>query len=258
MSLALSLVIITRNAALELPMCLQSAPFADEILIVDTGSTDATLQIAQEKGARIEQTPWLGFGPTKRYAVNQARHDWVLCLDADERISPQLAQAIQQKMHSPQAYAYRMARSNYFLGRYLKHGEGYPDWSLRLFHRQYAQWSEDLVHEKVLTQTAVATLSGDLLHHSAESLRQYMDKQNRYTTIQAEQLFTENNHLGKKVGWTKIVLSPFLRFIKFYFLRQGFLDGMPGLIHILIGCFNSMMKYAKCYALQISSIKKLS
>jgi glycosyltransferase involved in cell wall biosynthesis len=237
----LSVAIITLNAAAQLEACLLSARFADEILIVDSGSTDGTLELAARHGARVIQQEWLGFGPQKQCAVDAARHDWVLCLDADERVTPELQASIETTLRSPATSAYRFARCNRFLGRYLRYGEGYPDWSLRLFDRRRARWSDDAVHEKVISDGAVGTLTGDLLHDSAESLASYLAKQNRYTTLAAGMALAA----GKKTGFTRIVLSPLIRFIKFYFVRQGFRDGLPGLIHIAIGCFNSFMKYSK-------------
>jgi hypothetical protein len=139
-----------------------------------------------------------------------------------------------------------MARCNRFLGQWLKHGEGYPDWSLRLFDRRHARWSSDTVHEKVLTAQTVVQLSGDLLHDSAESLERYLEKQNRYTSLQAEQL----SRSGGTASVWQLLLSPMLRFIKYYVFRLGFLDGLPGLIHVSIGCMNSFNKYAKLIALQ--------
>ena len=133
----LSVAIITLNAAAQLEECLKSAHFADDIVVVDSGSTDGTQALAERYGARIIAQPWLGFGPQKQFAVNAARHDWVLCLDADERVSPALRAAIESALTQPAHGAYRFARCNRFLGRYLKHDKDYPDWSLRLFnHRQ--------------------------------------------------------------------------------------------------------------------------
>jgi glycosyltransferase involved in cell wall biosynthesis len=237
----LSVAIITLNAASQLEDCLKSARFADDIVVVDSGSTDGTQALAERLGARVIAQDWLGFGPQKQFAVTAARHDWVLCLDADERVSPELQSSIKNELKSPSTAAFRFARCNRFLGRYLKHGEGYPDWSLRLFDRRQARWSADAVHEKVETLSAVGELSGDLLHESAESLSSYLSKQNRYTTLAAEMALAA----GKRASFPRIALSPIIRFIKFYFIRQGFRDGLPGLIHIAIGCFNSMMKYSK-------------
>jgi glycosyltransferase involved in cell wall biosynthesis len=243
----LSVVIITRNAATQLAACLESAAFADELLVVDSGSSDGTAAIAEKHGARVlNKTEWLGFGPQKQFAVEAARHDWVLCLDADERVSARLQQSILSVLAAPAAQAYAMPRCNRFMGSWLRHGEGYPDWSLRLFDRRHARWSGDPVHEKVLTDTPAGRIDGDLLHDSAESLAGYLDKQNRYTSLQADALFKA----GKRAGVAHLLLSPALRFFKFYFLRLGFLDGSAGLVHIAIGCGNSFHKYAKLMALQ--------
>ncbi|MBL8386133.1 MAG: glycosyltransferase family 2 protein [Burkholderiales bacterium] len=243
----LSVVVITRNAADQLADCLASVAFADEVVVLDSGSSDGTVDLARRLGARVETaSDWPGFGPQKQRAVGLARHDWVLCLDADERLSPQLQAAIPAVLAGTPAHAvWRMARANRFLGRFLRHGEGYPDWSVRLFRRDRARWSDDAVHEKVVTTEPVGTLAGDLLHESAESLEAYLAKQNRYTTLQAEALAAR----GASATWVHVALSPLVRFVKFYLLRLGFLDGLPGLVHIGIGCFNSMIKYAKLRAL---------
>ena len=238
---ALSAVLITRNAATVLEACLESLAFADEIVVVDSSSGDGTLEIAQRLGARVVQKEWLGFGRQKQFAVEQAKHDWVLCLDADERVSPQLAASIQAALAAPVSPVYRMPRRNRFLGRWLAHGEGYPDWSPRLFNRMNARWSDDLVHEKVLFAVTPGTLQGDLMHDSSDDLASYLDRQNRYTTLAARQAF----ELGRSAGVFHLLLSPVVRFFKFYVFRFGFLDGVPGLLHISIGCMNSYMKYAK-------------
>jgi len=239
--LPLSVVLITRNAASQIEACLASVAFADEVVVVDSGSEDATCEIAARLGARVVRKEWLGFGRQKQFAVDQAAHDWVLCLDADERVSPELADGIRQALASPVSPVYRMARRNRFLGRWLLHGEGYPDWSPRLFDRNRARWSDDTVHEKVLYAVTPGTLAGDLLHDSAEDLASYLAKQNRYTSLAARQLYER----GRSAGALKLVFSPVFRFVKFYVLRLGFLDGVPGLIHITIGCVNSFHKYAK-------------
>ena len=134
----LSVVLITQNAAAQLADCLASVAFADEIVVVDTTSSDGTPELAARYGARVLSKEWLGFGRQKQFAVQQAAHDWVLCLDADERVSPELAASIVRALQSPAAPVYRMARRNRFLGRWLRHGEGYPDWSPRLFDRRQA------------------------------------------------------------------------------------------------------------------------
>lgn len=246
----LSAVLITLNAGAQLQASLESVRFCDDLVIVDSGSTDNTLDIAAAYGARIFRRDWAGFGLQKQFAVAQARNDWVLCIDADEQISPTLEEAIDAVMSMPEPErlpAYFLPRCNRFLGRYLRHGEGYPDWVLRLFDRNQAQWSDDTVHEKVVLNPkgigakTPGRLNGDLLHESAESLSRYLDKQNRYTSMQAVEMATR----GKKPHAMKMAVSPMVRFLKFYVLRRGFLDGWQGFAHIAIGCFFAFVKYAK-------------
>jgi glycosyltransferase involved in cell wall biosynthesis len=247
----LSAVLITRNAAAVLEPCLDSLAFVDEVVVVDSSSNDGTAELAQRKGAHVVQKEWLGFGRQKQFAVEQASHDWVLCLDADERVSPQLAQSIESALAAPVSPVYRMARRNRFLGRWLSHGEGYPDWSPRLFNRLNARWSDDLVHEKVLFAVTPGTLEGDLMHESSDDLSSYLERQNRYTTLAARQAFEE----GRNANLVHLFLSPMVRFLKFYFMRLGFLDGLPGLLHISIGCMNSYVKYMKLIELRQSENK---
>jgi glycosyltransferase involved in cell wall biosynthesis len=242
----LSAVLITRNAASILESCLDSLAFADEIVVVDSASTDGTPDIAARKGARVVQKEWLGFGLQKQFAVDQAKHDWVLCVDADERVSSELAASIRAALAAPASPVYQMPRRNRFLGRWLAHGEGYPDWSPRLFNRMNARWSDDLVHEKVLFAVTPGTLRGDLMHDSYDDLATYLERQNRYTTLAARQAFEQ----GRGAGVLHLLFSPVVRFIKFYVMRLGFLDGLPGLLHISIGCMNSYVKYAKLIELR--------
>ena len=245
----LSVAIITRNAVSQLESCLASVTFAEEVVVVDSGSTDGTIELATRRGARVIAKEWLGFGPQKQFAVESASHDWVLCLDADESLSEKLRESIIGELKAPRGLVYAMPRCNRFLGRWLRHGEGYPDWSVRLFHRKHAHWGSESVHEKVATAQPVLRLRGDLLHNSAETLEKYLDKQNRYTSLQAESL----RAAGRRANVFQLVLSPSLRFIKFYLLRLGFLDGVPGLVHITLGCMNTFNKYAKLKALERAS-----
>jgi glycosyltransferase involved in cell wall biosynthesis len=247
--LALSVVLITRNAAAQIEPCLVSVQFAGDVVVVDSGSTDGTQDIAARHGARVIEKAWMGFGRQKQFAVEAAKHEWVLCLDADERVTPELAASIARTLASPEHHVYRMARCNRFMGRWLRHGEGYPDWNTRLFHRAHAQWSNDEVHEHVISTATVGRLDGDLLHESAESLARYLEKQNSYTSLQADALVRDRVYVTP----LHLLLSPLIRFVKFYFVRLGFLDGVPGFVHVVIGCTNSFMKYAKAIAQQRES-----
>lgn len=251
--LPLTGVLITHNAASQLQAALESLHFCKELLVVDSGSTDATCELAAQAGARVIHNAWPGFGLQKQFAVAQARFDWVLCLDADERVSPALQDSIRLAMNTqtsqPRLAGFEFARCNFFMGRFLRHGEGYPDYSKRLFNRTRANWSSDAVHEKVepcAKDFVFKRIDGDLLHLSAETLFQYLEKQNRYTQIQAAELAKQ----GRGFSGGKMVLSPLVRFIKFYLFKKGFLDGLPGFVHIAIGCFNGMMKYAKLREIQ--------
>jgi glycosyltransferase involved in cell wall biosynthesis len=242
----LSVAVIARDAAAQIGPCLESAAFADELLGVDSGSTDGTPDVARRHGARVETRPWLGFGRQKQEAVSLARHDWVLCLDADERITPKLERSIREALASQRYHAWRLARRNRFLGRWLAHGEGYPDWTVRLFHRAHASWSNDEVHEAVLTTVQLGRLEGDLLHDSAEDVATYMAKQNRYSSLHAQALYRQ----GVRAGYWRLAASPLARFVKFYLFRLGFLDGGPGFAHIMIGCGNAFHKYLKLIELE--------
>ena len=250
-SLPISLALITKNEASRLGACLASVNgLVSEVVVLDSGSSDDTVALAESLGARVIVTDWPGFGLQKNRAVAACRNDWVLCLDADERLSPELAASIRQLFAgSADQAAYRFPRCNHFLGRYLRHGEGYPDWSTRLIDRRRAGWSSDAVHEKMQVAGPLGTLKGDLLHDSADRLENYLAKQNRYTSLAAQG--------GKRqsvVGLAlRMITSPLLRFVKFYFFRLGFLDGVPGLIHILIGCSNSFGKYAKRIECQLQA-----
>lgn len=239
--LPVTAVIISLNAAKQIGPCLESVAFCDEILVVDSGSSDQTVQIARARGAQVLTQDWLGYGRQKEFAVLQARHDWVLCIDCDERISPDLGEAIRRELARPRATAYELCRRNRFMGRWLGHGEGYPDWTLRLFDRRHANWSTDPVHEKVLASGTVLRLQGDFLHDSAETLESYLHKQNRYTSLQAQSLHAQ----GRQSSALVLFAAPLMRFIKFYIFKRGFLDGLPGLVHICIGCMNTFNKYAK-------------
>lgn len=246
--LPLSLVVITRDAARDLAECLASASFAAETVVVDSGSRDDTVAVAERAGARVIAHAWQGYGPQKNFAVAQARHDWVLCIDADERVSPELASAIRSAFAAtPGVAGFDVARRNRFLGRWLAHGEGYPDWNVRLFDRRRARWSEVPVHEKVVADGPVARLRGDLLHYSAESIDAYIAKQNAYTTLQAQALHAAGETAS---GW-RIASSPCARFLRFYFARGGFRDGAAGFAHVAIGAFASFLKYVKLRALSM-------
>ncbi len=178
---ALSAVLITLDCAHSLRPTLESLAFCNEIIVVDSGSTDGTSELATSLGARVIIESWRGFGPQKQFAIDQAANDWVLCGGLRMKSYRTCCARASRALSSAPTYkAYEFPRCNRFLGRYLRHGEGYPDLSLRLFNRKHARWSDDVVHEKVITLDVVGQLKGDLLHHSEENIESYLAKQNRY------------------------------------------------------------------------------
>jgi glycosyltransferase involved in cell wall biosynthesis len=240
-------VVITLNEAANIRRCLGSLQFCDEILVVDSGSDDETPEIARSMGARVVHQEWLGFGPQKHFAVDQAAHDWVLCLDADEWVGDALERAIRQLLESPpRCDAYRMPRRNILLGRALRHGGGYPDTKLRLFDRRHAQWNQAIIHEQVETPGDTGLIDADLMHDTAPSLPDAMAKWSRYASMQAAAMHAA----GKSSGWRRIVFSPPARFLKLYVLQQGFRDGLAGLALAGFSSFFCFFKYLELWRLQ--------
>ncbi len=244
-SASLSVVIIAKNEAVHIRACIESVAFADDIVVVDSGSDDHTVAIAQAAGARVVHQSWQGYGAQKRFAVDAATHDWVLCLDADERADATLAIEIRAALSSAQSFTYELPMQQRFMNRMLNHGDGYPLWKLRLFHRKHAQWSDDPIHESVKTSHKPLRLRGKLLHLPELTLHEWIAKQNYYTTLQADHLHAH----GKVASAWKLMTSPPWRFIKYYFLQLGFLDGVPGLVHAALNAAFVFSKYAKLWSL---------
>ncbi|WP_368563421.1 glycosyltransferase family 2 protein [Pseudoxanthomonas sp. UTMC 1351] len=229
----ISACIITFNEADRIGDCLASLAFCDEVVVVDSYSTDATVAIAEAAGARVLQRPFEGFRSQKQFAIEQARHDWVLCLDADERVSDVLHKSIEAARDSGfgDAGGYRFARLSDYFGRFLRHGNAYPDRVLRLFDRRRGGWrGKREVHEAASVDGPVRTLAGDLIHYPYRSLEQQLGKTQRYARMMAEHDFAR----GKRATLAKLVLSPAWRFWRGYLLRGGFLDGWHGLVYAYV------------------------
>ena len=229
----ISACIIAFNEADRIGDCLASLAFCDEIVVVDSGSSDATATIAAAAGARVLQRAFDGFRSQKDFCVNQASHDWVLCLDADERVDPVLRDSIlaaQAEGFSGMA-GYRFARLSDYFGRFLRHGNAYPDRVLRLFDRRRGGWRGGReIHEAASVDGPVARLRGDLIHYPYRSLMQQLSKTERYARMMAEHEFAR----GKRASWSKLVLAPAWRFWRGYLLRGGFLDGWRGLVYAYV------------------------
>lgn len=244
--MTLSVIIITKNEADRIAACLDSIAFADEIVVLDSGSTDATCAIAREYGARVECTAdWPGFGPQKNRALDLATGDWVLSIDADEQVTPELAQAIRQVLRAPDADAYRIARLSSFCGRPIRHSGWWPDYVVRLFRRGAGRFTEAAVHERVVVQGRTGTLQGHFLHEPYANLEVFIDKINRYSTEAARSAFERGRRTSLfgpfgHAAWT---------FIRHYLLRRGFLDGWQGLVLAGMAATGSFYRYVKLYRL---------
>ena len=247
----LSVVLITMNEAANLPRTLASVHGMGEMVIVDSGSTDATVEIARAAGARVFAEPWKGFGGQKNSAIDHAAGEWILSLDADEEVSPQLAREIQALLAGePPFPAYRIPRLNHFLGHPLKHGGYWPDPKLRLFRRGAARFEERPVHETMTTIGPVGQLHGHLIHHCYPTLDEYIDHMNRYSTLGAEMLAASGRAPRSlpAVLWNAL-LNPAATFLYNYFCRLGFLDGRAGLVQHLNHSVYVHWKFVKAWQL---------
>lgn len=241
----LSVIVITRNESRHIGDCLRSVGFADEWIVVDSGSTDDTRQIAEAFGARVVETgDWPGFGAQKNRALALAGGEFVFSIDADERVSAELAASIGQALGAPgQQVGWRMSRLSSFCGQPMRHGDWYPDHVTRLFRRGCARFSDDLVHERLIVSGPVGRLDGELLHDSVPSLDNAIDKMNRYTTGRARDKLRQgaSGGLGKAIGHAAWA------FVRGYLLKRGFLDGRLGLVLALHVAETTYYRYLKMW-----------
>jgi glycosyltransferase involved in cell wall biosynthesis len=247
--LRLSVIVITKDEVQRLRRCLESVPFADEIVVVDNGSTDGTQHLAQELGARVVATAdWPGFGPQKNRALDAARGTWVLSLDADEWLSPELAQQVQAAVRRPLSAgspaAFSLPRLSSFCGQWMRHSGWYPDRVERLFQRGQARFSDDLVHERLRVQGRVEALGGGhLLHDSIPNLHLAVDKMNRYSSGRAQDLL----RTGRRGGLGRAVGHGLWAFVRTYFLKRGFMDGRLGFVLAVNNGEASYYRYLKMW-----------
>jgi len=253
MAKTLSVVLITLNEAENLPRTLESVQWAHEIVVVDSGSTDGTVDIARKAGARVFEEPWKGFAGQKNSAIGHATGDWVLSLDADEEVSAELALEMQELLAGePAMSAYRVPRLNHFLGRALRHGGYWPDPKLRLFRRGAARFAERPVHETMQmlggSEQLVGQLRGHLIHHFYATLEEYIEHMNRYSSVGARMLADGGRAPRSVIGlvWSA-VLNPAATFVYNYIFRLGFLDGREGLIQHLNHSVYVHWKFVKAW-----------
>ncbi|AQS52187.1 LPS biosynthesis protein [Paenalcaligenes hominis] len=242
----LSVIIITKNEEAHIVACLESVQFADEIIVLDSGSTDKTCELATAHGAQVHHTTdWPGFGVQKNRALALATHEWVLSIDADERVPEALAAEIQSVLRAPQANAYSVARLSCFAGRWIRHSGWWPDRLVRLFKRDAGRFKDVRVHESVVVEGLVAELRGHLLHYPYDSLETLITKTNFYSTAAALSLYEK----GKHIPIAGIALKAFWTFIRIYVLRRGFLDGRAGFILAGVAASGSFFRYSKLWLL---------
>jgi glycosyltransferase involved in cell wall biosynthesis len=242
-----SVCIITKDEERNLPECLASVAWADEILVVDSGSTDRTREIAVAAGARVVLREFPGHIEQKNFAVGQAKHDWVLGIDADERLTPALSASVQRALGATDGKAgFECARLTFHCGHPIRHGGWYPDRKLRLFDRRRGTWGGRNPHDHVQVDGPVGRLEGDLLHHSYRSLSQHLAQIDFFTTIVAR----EKHGRGVRGSLLRMALHPPWKFLRMFVLKGGFLDGTQGFVVAVLGAYYVFLKYAKLRELE--------
>jgi glycosyltransferase involved in cell wall biosynthesis len=242
----LSAIVITRNEAANIGECLDGLAFCDERIVVDCGSTDGTAETARGKGASVAHHDWQGFGPQKNFALSLATGDWVLSIDADERVTPELAQAIKTAMADASADGFELPRVSSFCGRPMRHSGWFPDYVLRLFRRGKGRFDDAVVHERVICDGTVKRLDKPLIHHPVLKLEDALSRMDRYSTASAQALVAS----GRKVSFVTGIAHGFFAFLKSYVLRLGFLDGAEGFLLAVANAEGSYYRYMKAWVAQ--------
>jgi glycosyltransferase involved in cell wall biosynthesis len=243
----LSVIIITKNEASNIGECIASASFADEIVIVDSGSTDETVLIAQKLGAKIFETDWKGFGHQKNRAIDFSTSDWIFSLDADERITSELKKEIQSAIAQAKFNVFDVPRSSLFISKFMKHSGWHPDRTIRLFKRDSARFSSHQVHEHIETKQKLGHLTTPLTHYSYRNYETLLNKMNTYSTAGALDLHDRN----KKSSLSSAILHGTWAFIRTYFIKLGFLDGSAGFVLAFANAETTYYKYLKLYLSQL-------
>ncbi len=242
----LSVIIITKNEAEHITRCLESVSWADEIIVLDSGSTDNTVSICRQYTPHVYETDWPGFGVQKQRALEKATGDWVLSIDADEQVTDSLKREIQQAMLKDDIQGYEIPRLSSYCGRQIRHGGWWPDYVLRLFRRDAGRFSADRVHERVIVEGNINRLGQPLLHEAFVSPEEVLDKINRYSTLGAEKMFEQ----GKSTHLSTAIAKGFWAFFRTYILQAAFLDGAQGLMLAISNGEGTYYKYLKLLDLQ--------
>jgi len=242
-----SVTIITLNEAGHIAEAIASAAWADEVIVVDAGSTDDTVAIARRAGAAVHTRAWTSYPDQKNFAAGLAAHDWIFSLDADERVTPELATEIREVLHAgPARRGYRMPRVTFHLGRWFRTTDFYPDYQTRLYDRRAAHWRGRYVHESVEVDGGPGYLTHEIQHYSFRDLRDHLDRINHYSSLWARQ----NLEAGRRVGPIGLIVHPPAAFLRNYVLRRGFLDGTAGLVLSAVNAYGVFLKLAKLWELQ--------
>ena len=238
----LSVILITKNEAENIVACLESVAWADERVVVDSGSTDDTVQLARAAGARVIETDWAGYGPQKNRALDAAQGDWVFSIDADERATPELRAEIERAMSAPgQHVAFAVPRRSSYCGRFMRHGGWWPDHVVRLFRRGAGRFSDDQLHERVVVDGPCGKLGEPLIHYTYRDLEEVIAKVNRYSTLSATMMF----EAGRRAGMPSAIARGFWTFLRGYVFRLGFLDGAEGFMLAVSNAEHTYYRYAK-------------
>jgi glycosyltransferase involved in cell wall biosynthesis len=243
----LSVTIITLDEAAHIAQAIDSAAWADEVIVVDSGSSDGTPDIARAKGATVVTRAWTGYVDQKNYAASLARHDWIFSLDADERIPAGLASELRTLLESePASRGYRVRRVTFHLGRWMRTTDFYPDYQTRLYDRRSARWCGQYVHESVTVDGGAGHLDNELQHYSFVDLRDQLERINQYSTLAARQM----HEAGRRAGPLALLVHPPAAFLRNYVLRRGFMDGTAGLTLSAMNAYSVFLKFAKLWELQ--------
>jgi glycosyltransferase involved in cell wall biosynthesis len=243
----LTVTIITLDEAAHIGACLASVGWADEIVVVDSGSTDGTPALARAAGARVIERDWPGYAAQKNFAAGEASHDWILSVDADERVTPELAAEIRGVLDAaPHHAGFRIPRVTWHLGKWIRTTDWYPDYQLRLYDRRRAAWKLHPVHESVEASGTVGQLANDLQHFAYRDLRHHFETMQKYTTLAAEEMHAR----GRRAGLFHLTIHPYAAFMRNYLLRRGFMDGLAGLVISVMNAYYVFLKFAKLWALE--------
>jgi glycosyltransferase involved in cell wall biosynthesis len=250
----ISACVITFNEERNIRRCLESVKWCDEIVVVDSFSTDRTVELCKEYTPRVYQNEWLGYIGQKNFIRKMATHPWILFVDADEEVSPELrAEIIAELEKNGEKYCgYQFPRMVNYLGKWIRHGEWYPDMKLRLFLRLKGQSCGQEPHDQIVVQGPVRTLKSPLHHYTYEGIHDHVETMNRFSSITAQEKF----RAGDSFYWRDFLFRPGLRFLKAYVVRRGFLDGKRGFLIALVAAFGVCMKYAKLWELRLNARKK--